>query len=417
MTNEPVSVPEHDICILGAGPAGLAAALALARKDIPVTLIEKDFFPRDKICGDGLSGKCLSALKKIDPNLVLDLYHAERSHPSWGAKFVSPNGKAVKILFDDSYSGFPPGYVMRRMDFDQFMMKELRKHPNISIIEGTALKQIRQLEDGIQLENPGTGFRVKCRLLLFAAGYSPGMIEDLAPGFPLKDNLGLGIRAYFSGIKGIEPDNSIEIHFLKELLPCYLWIFPLPEGYANVGLALPAGEVSRKKIVLKELLFELIEKYPSLKERFADARQEGKVEAQRLPFFHGRVTLSGNGFMLLGDAARLIDPFTGEGISNALQSGILAAEVAAEAHAHKDFSGNQLLRYDQLIYDKLEKDLMLGMKLHDLGKNAALINLVIGKAARSRKMRGILRDILYGMNAMKELSKPMFYAKLMLGID
>lgn len=306
---------------------------------------------------------------------------------------------------------------MRRQDLDHLLLEEASRFPGAEIIQGMPIRQIAREDGGFVLSNPERGFKLGCRLLLFAAGYEAGLIRQLMPSAPAPANEGLGIRAYFAGISGLDEDRLIEIHFLKELLPCYLWIFPLGDGKANVGLALPLETVRKKKIILKNLMSGLLEDDPHLSKRFKQATMLGKAEAHRLSFYQGRVPVSGEGFLLMGDAARLVDPFTGEGIGNAMLSGILAAETAGRAIGTGDFSTGGLMDYDKNLYDELEKELTLGLRLQDLAKNAMLLNLVIGRASRSKKVMDLLRDVLFGMNSMKDLGKPLFYAKLMFGLE
>lgn len=405
-----------DICIAGAGPAGLAAALALSKKGFPFVLADKDSFPRDKICGDGFGGKGLAALKRIDPESWQAFHESGTGFPSFGAKFVSPNLKETVLGFSREQLQHPPGYVVRRKDLDGFLLQRVKDLQYGTVLESNRILSAAQAANGITLATAAGG-TIRCKLLLLATGAHSRAFAGICPHTAGSDGTGLGIRAYYGNIAGFGAENAIEIHFLKELLPCYLWIFPLGNGIANVGLALPADRISKKKIVLKELLNELLEKYPSLRERFARASLLVPPQAQPLAFYNGKIPVSGDRFLCLGDAARLTDPFTGEGIGNAMVSGMAAAEVAAKAVGSGDFSLNALKEYDRLLYSKLDKDLELGLRLRDLARNSRLINLVVGKASKSQKVRDALRDVLFGMNTMQELSQPMFYAKLLLGID
>jgi flavin-dependent dehydrogenase len=111
-------------------------------------------------------------------------------------------------------------------------------------------------------------------------------------------------------------ENYIELHFLKDFLPGYLWIFPLPNGLCNVGAGILSSHASRNHINLRDRLMRAIRNHPDLSSRFTNAEMIGKVEGWGLPLGSKRRRLSGDNFLLTGDAASLIDPFTGEGISN-----------------------------------------------------------------------------------------------------
>jgi flavin-dependent dehydrogenase len=166
---------------------------------------------------------------------------------------------------------------------------------------------------------------------------------------------------------------------------------------------------------LKELLFHLINKYPHLKSRFAGSALNGKIEAARLPFYNRQCQIAGDNFLLLGDAARLIDPFTGEGIGNAMLSGVIAAENATECIASSDFSENSTKNYQDIIYRKLGQELELSLRLQRLAKSRRLLNLVIGKASGNEKLRQAISEMLYNDKAKNKLKNPLFYLKLLTG--
>jgi flavin-dependent dehydrogenase len=120
--------------------------------------------------------------------------------------------------------------------------------------------------------------------------------------------------------------------------------------------------------------------------------------------------------MLLGDAARLIDPFTGEGIGNAMLSGMKSAATAAWCMANNDFSAGTTSSYETDIREKLVPDLETGLKLQHLARKALLLNLVIGKASRNEKIRMAISEMLYDPKAKNQLSRSSFYLKLIFGI-
>src|SRR5690606_348612 len=88
-----------DVCIIGGGPGGCSAALALARHGVPVTVLEKAVFPRHKVCGDALSGKVMRTLERLDPALAAEVKAEADAMPSWGVTFVAPGGKALRVPF------------------------------------------------------------------------------------------------------------------------------------------------------------------------------------------------------------------------------------------------------------------------------------------------------------------------------
>lgn len=405
-----------EITIIGAGPAGISAALALGKKGIPCLLTDKSHFPREKICGDGLSGKVVSTLNKLNPEYAIELGAKEFATASQAVRFFSPGAKMMELSFTEDIQSHASGFVCKRIDFDKFLLDKAQANPGFQFLGGVRASKISRDKGMIILEDANGESFAETRLLIVATGMDKLLLNQLGPGSVTPSSEGIGIRGYFENVSGSDHNHAIEIHFLAELLPWYLWIFPFADGSANVGLALPEHQAKKKKQSLKELLYQLIERYPHLKPRFAQAKLTGKIEAGRLPYYNGPGRISGDNYMLLGDAARLIDPFTGEGIGNAMVSGLVAAEVAAECLANGDFSEKSTAVYHQRIYKKLGPELSLGLKLQGLAKNRFLLNLVIGRASRDRKLRDTISEMLYSDEAKNKLRNPLFYLKLLSGI-
>ncbi len=139
--------------------------------------------------------------------------------------------------------------------------------------------------------------------------------------------------------------NFIELHFLPELLPGYFWIFPMPNGRANVGAGMLSSVVAKRKVDLKKEMEKIINEHPVISKRFVHAKPEGKAQGWGLPLGRKVGSISGDNLLLCGDAASLIDPFTGEGIGNAVLSGRYAAEKALNAIATNDYSVKNLRKF------------------------------------------------------------------------
>ena len=407
------------VCIIGAGPAGAAAALKLNQLGIDCIVVDKAIFPRDKICGDGLSGKVITILNRIDPEIVKRLEKLDIKLNSWGVTFVAPNRKELDVGYRTDYEKDnathkekPIGYVCKRMLFDNFLVEELKRCQHVQLMEGVKVNGYELEPDGY-LVSGDNDFELKADLLIVANGAHSSFAKDIAGIKMEPDHYYAGIRAYYKNVTGMNSDNFIELHFIKSLLPGYFWIFPLPNGEANVGVGMLSNEISKRKINLKKELQKIVESDPIIKERFKNASLVDSVDGYGLPLGSKKRVLTGDRYMLVGDAASLIDPFTGEGIGNALYSGHSAAINAANAIKANDFSKATLAQYEVDIERIMGTELRLSYRLQKLIMYPMLFNLIVNISNRNKQVKELITCMFYEVDIRAKLTKPSFYFKLL----
>ena len=404
-----------DLVIIGAGPSGCTASLFLADSGLKVALVDKATLPAEKTCGDALSGTVLRILKKIPGNCFDEFRSLEPKNPSWGIRFVAPGSEILDVPFiherkpDDP----PPGYLCKRKLFDGFLQKKVMESKFVSLIDNFQVKLISR-ENGM-FTIKGEKNDLKCRMIIGADG-TPSFTGNILAGHSVNyKQYCLGVRTYFTGIDGFHPEQFIELHFLEELLPGYLWIFPMTDGIANVGLAMSYEKTKASSMSLSEILMKIISTHSSISPRFSNAKMIGKIEAHGLPMGPDPKAISGDGFLLAGDAASLVDPFTGEGIGNAMVSGELAASIVREAFVKNDFSARFLKEYDNMIYKKLGRELKTSHRLQELCTHPSLFNLVVKKANKNKALKEMFSGMYTNQDLRDELKNPVFYLKLMMG--
>ena len=261
-----------DVLIVGAGPGGCSAALSLGKRGVRSLLVDKAVFPRDKVCGDALSGKVMRVLDRLAPDVGERLRADARQLPSWGVTFTAPSGRSLRVPFSrNTGEGVAPGSIMPRLDFDALLIEKVRSSPGIDLMEGTNLNVFQRTATGWSASDTAKCINIEARLVIAADGANSHFARHVA-GIELEPRHHCaGVRAYYAGVTGLDAQGFIELIFLKELLPGYLWIFPLPDGRANVGLGLRSDVVRKRKTDLKALLRSLIAEHPDLKDRFAKA--------------------------------------------------------------------------------------------------------------------------------------------------
>ncbi len=404
---------ETDVLIVGAGPAGAAAALSLSKKGIPSIVIDKAQFPRDKICGDALSGKVVEALNRIDRSYAVELSVNAGFLPSWGVNFYAPSGQMLHVPFGtDKSRQVAPGFISKRMVFDNWLADKLKLDKNISLHENTEVRDYTRDDNGI-IAFTKNGMTIKAKLVIGCDGAYSTFSRDMAGLKTEPAHNCFGLRAYYKNVSGLDAQNFIELHFLKEILPGYFWIFPLRGGYANIGVGMRADKMSTRKINLKKAFESIIENNPVIKERFKNAEAIGEVKLFGLPLGSVKRKISGDNFMLCGDAAQLIDPFTGEGIGNAMMSALYAAQQVERSLIQNDFSAATLKQYDEEVYQRLWPELLLSYRMQQLVNYPSIFNFVVRKANSNKVLAETISCMFEDLEMRARLKDPFFYLKLL----
>ncbi len=407
------------VIIVGAGPAGAAASIFLSRAEIPHLILEKEKFPRDKVCGDACGGKTSFVLRKADPEWLQEIFERSTEYmPTHGALFFSPDGKALTIPF--SRKNVPPGqaagFTTPRITFDNFLFDKLTT-PNSTIYQNVSLQTISRTSDGLvkaEFVEDNQHVEVIAPLIIGADG-DKSMVRKVFLNHDTSSKAYcVALRAYYKGVTNMHGQNYIELHCLPEVVPGYFWIFPLPNDMANVGIGMLSEQVRKKKLNLREVMLNAIKHNPHLRHRFMNATPVDKIQGWGLPMFIKQQPVSGDNFMLAGDAANLVDPFTGEGIGNALYSGMLAAEAARDALHDNMFDANFLAeRYDDKLFEKIGQELKTSALLQRLCHYPWLLRIVVNKAHKSHTLNNALQSMFTGVNLRHELKKPSFYANVL----
>lgn len=411
----------YPVIIIGCGPAAAGTSLFLSKAGISHLILEKDSFPRDKICGDGGSGKTAFVLRKADPAYLDEIFaDGDRFLPSFGVTFAAPNGKAIDIPFatDKIVAGRPPGFTSKRIALDHFLFSKLQS-PFATILQNVTVTGIEKSEQGYTVSykdnnKPEALLTAGCSLLIGADGDKGITRKKLLEQDVLSKTSAIGLRAYYEGVTGMHEQNFIELHFLKDVLPGYFWIFPLPNGQANVGIGMESEIVRKKKINLRELMLKAINENPNISHRFTHATLTDKIYGWGLPMGVEKTRVSGDNFMMTGDAASLIDPFTGEGIGNALFSGMLAAEAAIKAIEHKTYDAGFLQEhYGDVLFRRIGDELKLSYTMQRMVRYPWLFNLVVNKAHKSPSLQKTISSMFADLDVRALLRKPSFYWKIL----
>jgi digeranylgeranylglycerophospholipid reductase len=337
-------MPEYDVVVVGAGPAGSMTAKWAAKGGARVLMIEK----RQEIgspvrCGEGISRSWLDSV-----GIKLDAKSVAREVK--GAKIVAPNGSSFYL--SEKMAGNEVGIVLERVFFDKLLARDAVKAGADLMLKTSAVKLLKTGDKvtGVKIKSWGETKDIKCGCVVGADGYESqvgrwaGINTSLAP----RD-----ITSCFQyRLTNINHEADYCEFVLGSKAPGgYIWIFPKNEDTANVGIGMQLTKLKDPADV-KKYLDKYIQNDPRLK------------KGRPLELVSGAVSICapidkaiGSGILLVGDAARQIDPITGGGISNSCKAAKVAGEVLARATREKDFSERSLQRYEKGWRDLIENHL------------------------------------------------------------
>lgn len=403
-----------DVIIVGAGPAGVATALGLAGSGLKVFLLDKDQFPREKVCGGGLWLRSVRVLNDLLPNVGSNLQSYRNKAALCGISVCTPEGS--NFVYKSNFQGEERktlGYTVNRDDFDTWMVQQAQRASEIRFFAASHVTEVKTTSTGVHVL--GEGFNYQAKMLVFADGAQALASSELSGMQFNRKTDALAIRAYFKGVSTISEDKVLEFCFLKEVYPGYLWLFPLNDDTVNVGLYLPLKYFGKQKANLKNALFELIQENSSLACRFQDATLVGSIRGGLLPLGKSKVVLSGERYLITGDAASLVDPLGGEGIGNALYSGQLAAAHILNCFKADNFSSAFNQRYDQQIHKSILND--FGFRHWLIGfmkKHPGLFNYSVKKVSTNMAFRKMLANALASGEIRKEMMSVRFFKNLII---
>ncbi len=335
---------------------------------------------------------------------------------------TAPNGKKVTVPFKNAEGMEFAGYVIERKITDAVFFNAVKTEPNITVIENfpvySVTKDATGAVDGVDGTASGSDEKkcFKSRVVVGADGAASAVSRSLGlPNQPL-GHVFSAVRCYYEGVIGLSEE--IELYFIDSVLPGYLWVFPMGGNRANVGIGILSSDLAARKKHPNVIMAEAIKAHPALAERFKGAHIEGRISGWAIPNGSYIKKCYGEGWVLVGDSASLVDPFSGEGVGNALMSGKLAAQAIGKALSQQQGDGplpaESLADYSKSIDESIRPEIVDSYRLQRLTRIRFLLNLFIGKAADKPEIRQVFVDMMRSDKAKKTVRSPLFYLKLLL---
>jgi len=351
------------ICIIGGGPAGSTTSIFLGKQGIEHILVDAAEFPRDKVCGDGLDLNVVRVLNQIDPKFIENELMGENSpySVSGGLRFILGNGKNVDIVessFENPVAKTrqrPIFFVGKRADFDALLISKVNKQFT-KVRSGTKITHIERFENRWKLtgKNAAGSIEIDADFIVGADGDHSVVVKHLGERKIDRNHYAGALRQYWTGVTGMNNHNLLEIYFPQSLPLSYFWIFPLPGGKANVGYGMASKHISKENINIRKEFENLIKTDPVLRDRFKDATPDETIKGWGVPLSGSGRKPNGDGWLLVGDAASLVCPTSGEGVGSGMISAYIAAKFIARAFKENDFSEKMFRNYNREIHKRLK---------------------------------------------------------------
>ena len=347
-----------DVVIVGAGPAGVAAALTLHRSGRSVVVIDKATFPRDKCCGDGLTTLALRELDTLGlrPEQVDDWYDVD------AAWLRSPSGREVMVPLPDRgrYAAVAP-----RLELDDALVR-LARDAGITVLDGHGFEGLTAVDDHVDVAVAGIGV-VRSRYVIAADGMWSPVRKSLGATIEGYRGEWHAFRQYASNVTGPAADRLI-VWFEEDLLPGYAWSFPLPGNRVNIGFGV-LRDGDRQVRDMAGLWRDLLQR-PHVVEALGEGFElEGRHTAWPIPARIDEISLTSGRTLFVGDAAAATDVMTGEGIGQALLTGRLAAEAIIAGGARRPEAVTE--GYERAVDHELFADHRMSKRLGAVLKHPA----------------------------------------------
>jgi len=369
---------DADVIVVGAGPSGSATAYHLAQAGLDVLLLEKTAFPREKVCGDGLTPRAVKSLVAMGVDVSTEAGWLHNR----GLRIIG-GGHQLQLAWPDlaEYPSF--GLVRKRVDFDELLARAAQK-------AGARLHEQTAVTGPVLDERTGRVVGVTARVgrrpeatyrapLVVAADGNSSRLSLSVGRRPRDDRpMGVAVRTYYTSPRHDDDylESWLELWDGDTLLPGYGWVFGMGDGTSNVGLGILNTSAAFQHVDYRRLLKGWLDHTPE-EWGFRDEHMTTPVRGAALPMGFNRQPHYRDGLLLVGDAGGMVNPFNGEGIAYAMESGSLAADVVVQALARRSGAEREraLLAYPRALKDTYGGYYTLGRLFVKLIGNPSVMKL------------------------------------------
>ncbi|QUD89363.1 NAD(P)/FAD-dependent oxidoreductase [Phenylobacterium montanum] len=336
----------YDAIVVGGGPAGSAMGWSLARHGVKVAILERAVFPREKVCGDFVEPAGLRILKAMGCEPALDA--PARLPITTNRVYFGPRlAYRGDIPYYEGGNGLPQhGYIIPRHELDTVLL-QCAEAASAKVLPGCAALEVSREGEvmSVAARGPGGDFTLRARLVIGADGVESTVARCAGLRRVDRRHIGISQRAY---VEGVEVDGGeASIWFDEDQVPGYGWMFPMPGGRANVGVGMLSESCHRYDLSVPQAFAESIQRLRLRHPGCARARLASRPIGGVVKMYGGIDRNHFDGGLLIGDAGSFVDPMTGEGITQGMESALIASRTVIDALGKGRFDAVTLSRFEQ----------------------------------------------------------------------
>jgi geranylgeranyl reductase family protein len=379
---------QHDVIVVGAGPAGSATAFFLAKQGVDVLLVDKSEFPRDKTCGDAVLPRAVQVLEQMD--LLDDLKATAQKADLF--RLYAPNGNLVETPIPAARGVPPYALVVPRLKLDAAIQQGAIQAGAKFQGRSTVVDAVVQAGNtvSVQLKHAGKLRELHAKGLVISTGAATRLLKTVGL-LPKRPSFMIAARAYFENVADIK--QQLEMYFNHVTLPGYGWMFPTSPTTANIGV----GYVGKPPASPRAGFEDFVADHPRMNEILGEAEMDGPIRSYPLRVDFHRSPKVRPGIVAVGEAIGLVNPFTGEGIDYALESGQIAAEVIAEVlMTGQPWAPAAFRKYVRLLDKRFRALFVFATWARRLYFNRPVLNRIIRQGSSNRRVVETLTRVALG---------------------
>jgi geranylgeranyl reductase family protein len=384
---------EADVLVVGAGPGGSAAAYHLASQGHDVLLVDKTTFPREKVCGDGLTPRGTRAVQRMGLDLTEPGFTRIEALRCYGTR-----GAVLDLPWPATRSFPAIGAVRTRFDFDHLLLQRAEK-VGVRVLQGTEV--VGPTLDagwvtGAELEGEHGRQTVRARHVIAADGASSRFGQKAGVKRMPDRPVAAAARRYYRSPRPHEPviESFLTLWDGSGLLAGYGWVFPVGDGVFNVGVGILKSKRHSEEVSARRVMDSFVASLPPEWEMGEESATSPLLSGP-IPMGINRDPLAVPGLVLVGDAAGVTNPFNGEGIAYAMETGELAAEVIGDA---LDRNRSALVsRYPSLVRERYAKYFLLGRNWMRMLGNPAFMRFAVDHGLSRRRLMTFALRVMTGI--------------------